>query len=57
MECSVYIATSLDGFIARSDGGLDWLPEPGAEDYGYATFMDGVDAIVMALLVVPSACN
>lgn len=47
MECTVYIATSLDGFIARSDGGLDWLPEPGTEDYGYATFMDSVDAIVM----------
>ncbi|MDP2319141.1 MAG: dihydrofolate reductase, partial [Acidobacteriota bacterium] len=47
MECTVYIATSLDGFIARSNGGIDWLPAPGAEDYGYAEFMDSVDAIVM----------
>jgi len=47
MECTVYIATSLDGFIARSNGGIDWLPVPGAEDYGYAEFMDSVDAIVM----------
>ena len=47
MECTVYIATSLAGFIARRDGGIDWLPAPGAEDYGYSEFMDSVDAIVM----------
>lgn len=44
----VFIATSVDGFIARDDGAIDWLPsgEP-AEDYGYAAFMDTVDGIVM----------
>lgn len=52
MEISVYIATSLDGFIARENGALDWLPgSDGAgndpEDYGYRAFMDTVDAIVM----------
>ena len=30
VKVSVYIATSLDGFIARNDGGLDWLNEANA---------------------------
>lgn len=51
MKCSVFIATSLDGFIARLNGGLDWLPEAGgtfgSEDYGYRAFFDSVDALVM----------
>ena len=49
MQVSVYIATSLDGFIARSDDGLDWLPPAAAdgEDYGYQAFIDTVDVIVM----------
>ncbi len=51
MKCSVFIATSLDGFIARTDGGLDWLPaggESGAgEDYGYQEFFDSIDTLVM----------
>lgn len=49
MEFFAYIATSLDGFIARPDGGLDWLPKPqeGGEDYGYGEFFAAIDAIVM----------
>ena len=49
MKICAYIATSLDGFIARPDGGLDWLPQPveGGEDYGYGEFFASIDAIVM----------
>ncbi|MCU0968204.1 MAG: dihydrofolate reductase family protein [Rubrivivax sp.] len=51
-EVAVFIAASLDGFIARADGGLDWLLKaqaaaPTGEDFGYAEFMGGVDALVM----------
>jgi dihydrofolate reductase len=47
MKASVFIATSLDGFIARQDGGLDWLPADGGEPHGYTEFIDTVDAIVI----------
>ena len=49
VKISVYIAASLDGFIARKNGDLDWLPagEEGGEDFGYAEFMSTVDYIVM----------
>jgi dihydrofolate reductase len=49
MTCSVFIATSLDGFIARTDGSIDWLEavQVEGEDYGYADFFAAVDVVVM----------
>ncbi len=48
MKCSGFIATSLDGYIARPDGEIDWLPTGDAgEDFGYEAFMATVDMIVM----------
>jgi len=46
---SVFIATTLDGFIARPDGQLDFLSvvEREGEDYGYSKFFDSVDTLVI----------
>jgi dihydrofolate reductase len=47
MTVSVFIGASVDGFIARANGDLDWLPEGGGEPHGYDEFMASVDAIVI----------
>jgi dihydrofolate reductase len=45
-RCAAFLAVSLDGFIARPDGGLDWL-EPFEGEHGYTAFIAGVDTILM----------
>jgi dihydrofolate reductase len=49
-ECAVFVGVSLDGFIARPNGDLDWLMGEGGGDsaeYGYNEFIAAIDAIVM----------
>ncbi len=54
MKCSVYIATSADGYIATLDGNVDWLhtagnqsADMGEEDMGFKSFIDSVDCMIM----------
>lgn len=47
MKASVFVGTSLDGFIARSNGSFDFLPPDGGEPHGYLEFMASVDALVI----------
>ncbi len=44
-EVRLFIATSLDGFIADRDGGVDRLFADG--DYGYSAFFDSIEALIM----------
>jgi dihydrofolate reductase len=50
MRNKVFIATSLDGYIADENGEIDWLteiPNSSGHDGGFARFMESIDAIVM----------
>ena len=52
LKVSAYFAASLDGYIARQNGSINWLNEasaniPKGEDCGYKAFMDSVDVLVM----------
>lgn len=47
MTVSVFVGVSVDGFMARPNGDLDWLPPGGGEPHGYDEFMASVDALVI----------
>jgi dihydrofolate reductase len=49
-KIQLFIATTIDGFIARENGSLDWLfelPNPSQTDHGYDNFIKGIDTVVM----------
>ena len=57
---SVFIATSLDGFIADKNGEIDWLhslPNPNNEDMGYNDFTRDIDALVMGRTTFETVCG
>lgn len=50
MSLIAYVAASIDGYIADKKQGLDWLntvPNPSNHDFGFAEFMQTVDALIM----------
>lgn len=47
MQFSVFVGTSLDGFIARRDGTYDFLPTDGGEPHGYEEFFEKIDTVLI----------
>ena len=60
MKNKVFIATSIDGYIADKDGGIEWLhsiPNPNNIDMGYEDFMSQIDALVMGRTTFETVCG
>lgn len=56
----MFIATSMDGYIADREGGIDWLqlvPNPEGSDMGYIDFMRNMDAVVMGRNTFETVCG
>lgn len=61
-KISVFIATSLDGYIAEEDGSIDWLNRfnetvPSGEDCGYKSFISTVDTLIMGRKTFEKVCE
>lgn len=57
---AVYIAQSLDGYIADKNGGIAWLdsiPNPEGDDMGYFAFLNRMDALVMGRITFETVCG
>jgi dihydrofolate reductase len=60
MSNIVFIAVSLDGYIADKDGGVDWLhsiPNPENSDMGYVDLIGRIDALVMGRKTFEKVCS
>ncbi|GIV31370.1 MAG: diacylglycerol kinase [Saprospiraceae bacterium] len=58
--CSTFIATSLDGYIADRNGGVDFLemiPNPDRLDMGYVAFNEKIDALLMGRKSFETVCG
>lgn len=47
MKASVFVGVSVDGFLARSNGAVDFLPDEGGESHGFEEFWASVDVVVI----------
>jgi dihydrofolate reductase len=59
-KIKVYIAVSLDGYVAYPDGGIEWLSQfinPVLHDYGRKEFYDSVDTIIMGNGTYQEICS
>lgn len=57
---NVFIATSIDGYIADKNGGIDWLhtiPNPNNDDMGFLEFTNAIDALVMGRTTFQTVCG
>ena len=57
---SVFIATSIDGYISDKNNGIEWLhsiPNPNNDDMGYIEFTNNIDALIMGRTTFEIVCG